>query len=147
MHICFPFLHQCYDLFSQLCCAVDWKERFPRPISSSYSSSRGIFYSFISNSFGNGHALHVLSWFYSRLQYSECLYSIPLRFPEKGIIHIELPILTMQLFFPQQIAEAENIEVDSKFRALVAVGSLVYLTLSTYTQWFYFSNLQFGFSF
>jgi len=49
--------------------------------------------------FGNGHALHVLSWFYSRLQYDECLYSIPLRFPEKGIINIELPILKMRLFF------------------------------------------------
>ena len=51
-----------------------------------------------------------------------------------------LPILKMCPSFSLQIAEGENIEVDSKFRALVAVGSLVYLTLSTYTQWFYFSN-------
>ena len=34
------------------------------------------------------------------------------------------------LFVFVQIAEDENVEVDSKFRALVAVGSLVFLSLS-----------------
>jgi len=34
------------------------------------------------------------------------------------------------VFSSLQIVEEENIEVDSKFRALVAIGSLVYLILS-----------------
>lgn len=110
----------CYNLFWclffslglwQLYRAIDWKKGWRRSVSYSFSCSRGMTYS---------------------VTFLPCKYSnfVSLLFPMCRLYCIFFTLhwilFDMTPFWFLQTAEEENLDADSKFRALVAIGSLVY---------------------